>query len=75
MLKKILQVSSLTLMVAFAAGLPAIASEEDIAAPAGSFTSDMAIPQSQVGAQFAMHRHRAFWFARHAQNHDGRHPA
>jgi hypothetical protein len=75
MLKKILQVSSLGLMVALAAGLPASANEEDAAAPVGSFTSDMAVPQSQVGPQFAMHRHHAFWFARHAQNRDGRHPA
>jgi hypothetical protein len=66
MLKKIAQVSSLSLMVAFAAALPAIASEEDIAAPVGSFTSDMAIPASHFGPQFAAHQHHGFWFARHA---------
>ena len=49
MLKKIVQVSSLSLMVALGAALPAIASEEDIAAPVGSFTSDMAVPAPQFG--------------------------
>ena len=71
MLKKIVQVSSLSLMVALSAALPAIASEEDIAAPVGSFTSDMAVPASQFGPQFgahgrfAMHRHDGFWFGAH----------
>jgi hypothetical protein len=71
MLKKIVQVSSLSLMVAFAAVLPAAAGEEDAAAPVGSFTSDMAIPASQFGPQFgsherfAMHRHGGFWFGAH----------
>jgi hypothetical protein len=67
MLKKIAQVSSLSLMVAFSAALPAIASEEDIAAPVGSFTSDMAIPAPQFGSHghFAMHRHDGFWFGAH----------
>jgi hypothetical protein len=67
MLKKIVQVSSLSLMVAMAAALPAIASEEDIAAPVGSFTSDMAVPASQFGSHghFAMHRHDGFWFGAH----------
>ena len=74
MLKKIVQVSSLSLMVAFATALPAIAGEEDIAAPVGSFTSDMAIPASQFGPQFgshghfAMHRHDGFWFGAHRAN-------
>jgi len=62
MLKKIVQVSSLALMVALSAGLPAGASEEDAAAPAGSFTSDMAAPHGQ----FAMRHERAFWFRHHA---------
>ena len=66
MLKKIAQVSSLGLMVAFAAALPAIASEEDIAAPVGSFTSDMAIPASQSAA----HHHGGFWFHAHMQGHE-----
>ena len=70
MLKKTVQVSSLSLMVAFAAALPAIASEEDIAAPVGSFTSDMAIPASQTGPQFAMHRHGGFQFHAHMQGHE-----
>jgi hypothetical protein len=67
MLKKIVQVSSLSLMVALATALPAIASEEDIAAPVGSFTSDMAVPASQFGSHghFAMHRHDGFWFGAH----------
>jgi hypothetical protein len=67
MLKKIVQVSSLSLIVAMAAALPAIASEEDIAAPVGSFTSDMAVPASQFGSHghFAMHRHDGFWFGAH----------
>ena len=71
MLKKIVQVSSLSLMVAFATALPAIASEEDIAAPVGSFTSDMAIPAPQFGAQFGSHGHFAMrqhdgsWFGAH----------
>ena len=73
MLKKIVQVSSLSLMVALGAALPAIASEEDIAAPVGSFTSDMAVP----APQFAAHQHHGFWFARHAhlQGHEKRHAA
>ena len=72
MLKKIVQVSSLTLMVALAAALPAAANEEDAAAPVGSFTSDMAIPAPQFGPQFAIHRHGGFWFAHHAhmQSHE-----
>lgn len=65
-MKKLIQVSSLTAMLALAsmlglaAILPAAASpsEEDAAAPAGSFTSDMAIPAR------AGHDHAAF-FARH----------
>jgi hypothetical protein len=67
MLKKIVQVSSLSLMVALGAALPAIASEEDIAAPVGSFTSDMAIPASQFGSHghFAMHQHDGSWFGAH----------
>lgn len=63
MLKKIVQISSLALMVAFAAGLPAHASEEDAAAPAGSFTSDMAAPAPH--SHFAMRRDGASWFAAH----------
>jgi|GEM_PF-5145445 len=67
MLKKIVQVSSLSLMVALATALPAIASEEDIAAPVGSFTSDMAIPAPQFGSHghFAMRQHGGFWFGAH----------
>lgn len=60
MLKKLIQISSLTAMLALTAILPAAASasEEDAAAPAGSFTSDMAIP-ARVGET------RAAFFARH----------
>jgi hypothetical protein len=67
MLKKIVQVSSLSLMVALGAALPAIASEEDIAAPVGSFTSDMAVPASQFGSHkhFAMRQHDGSWFGAH----------
>ena len=67
MLKKIVQVSSLSLMVTLGAALPAIASEEDIAAPVGSFTSDMAVPAPQFAAHghFAMRRHDGFWFGAH----------
>jgi hypothetical protein len=65
MLKKIVQISSLAAMIALSAGLPASASEEDAAAPAGSFTSDMAIP-ARVG-----HDH-AFFFHRHHARMDGR---
>jgi hypothetical protein len=65
MLKKIVQVSSLSLMVAFSAALPAIASEEDIAAPVGSFTSDMAVPAPQFGAHGHFARRDGFWFGAH----------
>jgi hypothetical protein len=54
MLKKIVQISSLAAMIALSAGLPASASEEDAAAPAGSFTSDMAIP-ARVGHHHFFH--------------------
>jgi hypothetical protein len=71
MLKRWIQVSSLTAMLALTALLPAAASvnEEDAAAPAGSFTSDMAIP-ARVGethaAFFARHHARMMeWRARH----------
>ena len=66
MLKKIVQISSLALLVALSAGLPASASEEDLAAPAGSFTSDMAIP-ARVGHDHFFHfgRHHARWEAGH----------
>jgi hypothetical protein len=63
MLKKIAGISSLALMGALAAGLPASASEEDAAAPAGSFTSDMAAPASH--SHFAMRHDGAFRFNRH----------
>ena len=58
MLKKIAQISSLAALIALSAGLPAMASDEDAAAPAGSFTSDMAIP-APVG-----HHHFHFSHAR-----------
>jgi hypothetical protein len=49
MLKKIIQISSLVFTLAVASGISANAAslsgnEEDAAAPAGSFTSDMAAP-------------------------------
>ena len=61
MLKKIVQISSLAALIALSAGLPAMASDEDAAAPAGSFTSDMAIP-ARVG-----HDHAAFFHRHHAR--------
>ena len=72
MLKKLIQVSSLTGLLAMAAILPAAASEEDLAAPAGSFTSDMAIPAPT--GHFSW-RERAFFFGHHArmERHFGKH--
>ncbi|HWF63807.1 MAG TPA: hypothetical protein VN685_04260 [Rhizomicrobium sp.] len=66
MLKKIVQISSLAALIALSAGLPAGASEEDAAAPAGSFTSDMAIP-ARVGHHHFFHfgRAHARWEASH----------
>jgi len=64
MLKRLIQVSSLTGLLALSAILPAAAwtggSEEDAAAPAGSFTSSMAIPM-RLGHDraFRFHRHYA----------------
>jgi hypothetical protein len=49
MLKNVIRLSSLALSlgaVLLTANLPAMANEEDAAAPAGSFTSDMAIPHA-----------------------------
>jgi hypothetical protein len=51
MLKRIAQISSLTLIMGLAAGLAASASEEDAAAPAGSFTSHMTLPAPQFTAR------------------------
>ena len=65
MLKRIVQISSLAALIALSVGLPAIANEEDAAAPAGSFTSDMAIP-ARVG------HHHFFHFGRDHARMDGR---
>ena len=49
MLKKILQASAVASVLAIGFGLPAgaaVYSEEDAAAPVGSFTTDMAAPMS-----------------------------
>jgi len=53
MLKNFIRLSSLALSlgaVLLTANLPAMANEEDAAAPAGSFTSDMAIPHLHARA-------------------------
>ena len=57
MLKKILQMSALASMLAIGIALPASAmvNEEDAAAPAGSFTSDMAAPMSPRFEAFLAH--------------------
>jgi hypothetical protein len=69
MLKKLIQVSSLAGMLAMAALLPAAASEEDLAAPAGSFTSDMAIPARPGHVSWQAH---AFFLGRHHAWMEGR---
>jgi hypothetical protein len=61
MLKKIIQVSSLVAALAIASGISANAgslsgNEEDAAAPAGSFTSTMAVP---AGPNFDASERRA----------------
>lgn len=61
-MKNFIRISSLAFVLAASIGLPAIAgTEEDAAAPVGSFTSDMATPDSHV--QFAAHQD--YRFARH----------
>jgi hypothetical protein len=58
MLKKIIQVSSLVGALALATWIPAnAASEEDAAAPVGSFTSNMSVPHG-AGFDGASHRWR-----------------
>ena len=73
MLKRLIQVSSLTALLALGAVLPAAAwtggSEEDAAAPAGSFTSSMAIP---MRADRVSGHDRFFHFGRHHARLDGR---
>lgn len=72
MLKRLIQVSSLTGMLALTAILPAAAGvhgwnragDEDAAAPAGSFKSEMAIPMRAHG--FDRHSHD-FHFRHHAR--------
>ena len=64
MLKRLIQVSSLTTLLALSAILPAAAqgwSEEDAAAPAGSFTSEMAIPARVADHHFAHFAHHHMW--------------
>ena len=65
-LKKILQASAIASVLAIGFALPAgaavIQSEEDMAAPAGSFTSDMARP---VNPRFAAFLAQHPEFARH----------
>jgi hypothetical protein len=65
-MKNIIRISSLAFVLAASLGLPAIAAtEEDAAAPAGSFTSDMHAPHMQ----FAGHQDERF--ARHHFHHFG----
>ena len=65
-MKNIIRISSLAIVLAASLGLPAIAaSEEDAAAPAGSFTSDMVVSPAH-GPFFA---HRDFRFGRHHFQH------
>jgi len=63
MLKKMLQMSAIVLAIGTALPAAAVAySEEDAAAPPGSFTSDMAVPMSPRFEAF-LARHPEF--ARH----------
>ncbi|HUO02207.1 MAG TPA: hypothetical protein VMU31_05475 [Rhizomicrobium sp.] len=60
-MRNFIRISSLALALAAGIGLPAIAgTEEDAAAPVGSFTSDMAVPHTQFAARhdghFGWHR-------------------
>jgi hypothetical protein len=83
MLKKMLQMSVLASVLAMGMALPASAavySEEDAAAPAGSFTSEMAAPMSPRfeaflarHPEFARHMHeRMMRRAEMEQNRDAR---
>ena len=57
-MKNFVRVSSLAFLLAASLTLPALAgTEEDAAAPAGSFTSDMSLPH----LQFAGHHGRDFF--------------
>ena len=60
-MKKILQMSALASVLALSIALPAAAAvnEEDAAAPAGSFTSDMPVPMS-IRAQDGASRQQRF---------------
>lgn len=61
MLKKIIQVSSLVCVLAAASWIPAnAASEEDAAAPAGSFTSNMSVPATGLDGAYRRWRHERF---------------
>ena len=66
MLKKIVQISALASALALGIGMPASVafaySEEDMAAPQGSFTSDMPVP---VGTRMHDRALRGQWFERH----------
>lgn len=71
MLKRIAQVSALALILPMTAALPAGAatwsggSEEDAAAPQGSFTSDMSVPmQPGRSAHHVQWRHNSHHFMR-----------
>ena len=62
MLKKILQMSALTIGIALTASAAFAVTEEDLAAPPGSFTSDMTAP---VNPRFAAFLARHPGFAQH----------
>lgn len=66
MLKKMAQFSSLAFVLALGLALPASATEEDIAAPHGSFTSDMSVPGSSFAERFGgRHERFAAWMTSH----------
>jgi hypothetical protein len=66
MLKKILRMSVLTLGIGLTASAAFAVTEEDLAAPPGSFTSDMTAP---VNPRFAAFLARHPGFAQHMREH------
>ena len=59
MLKRILQMSAMVLAIGIGSGAAFAVTEEDLAAPPGSFTSDMTAPANPRFAAF-MARHPGF---------------
>lgn len=66
MVKKILQMSAMVLAIGIGSGAAFAVTEEDLAAPPGSFTSDMPAPVNPGLAAF-MARHPGF--AQHMREH------